>query len=259
MRWNEFTSEELARLPKGDTVAILPIGSVEIHGPHLPLGIDGLVITRIAELAAAREPPAVVLPCLDYAYVNENVHHPGTISLSARTLVAVVEEICDEVGRNGFKKILLLNGHGGNNHILRSIQRDLLRPRRDYVTYMCTEPWAPIQRDIDALSSGSAIEHACEIETSIAMYLFGDLLKLDRVHREATLGRVELPDYVKTSTSWQGYCLEGYVGDPRKATMEKGKTLVDKWVSAIADLIKSIREDDVSPRVLDEYYRRANL
>jgi hypothetical protein len=67
-----------------------------------------------------------------------------------------------------------------------------------------------------------------------------------------------LPDYVKTSASWQGYCIEGYLGDPRRATIEKGKKLVDKWVDEVAALINAVREDTASSQVLDDYYRRSN-
>ena len=258
MLWNELTSDELGRMPREKTVILFPIGSLEIHGSHLPVGADGLVIEKIAQLAAEKEPPSLVLPTLDYAYANENAHFSGGISLSAKTLISVVEEICDEVSRNGFNKIILLNGHGGNNQILRAIQRDLLRERRDYVVYMYVEPWSPIEQDIKELAKGATINHACEIETSIALYLIGHLVKLNKVKNEAKTGASKLPDYVKTSVSWQGYCIEGYLGDPRRATIEKGKRLADKWVSEVASLIKVVREDTASSRVLDDYYRRAN-
>lgn len=258
MRWNQITSDELAHMPKDETVILFPIGSIEVHGPHLPLGTDGLVIEKIAEMAAARQPPALVLPTLDYAYVNENTHFPGTVTLSAKTLISIVEEICDEVSRNGFKKIILLNGHGGNNEILRAVQRGLLRGKRDYVTYMYVEPWAPIRKEIEELAKGATIEHACEIETSTALYLIGDLVKLDRVTHEASLGSTDVPGTVKTQVSFPSYCIEGYVGDPRRATKEKGKILVEKWVEDVANLIKIAREDRKSPAVLKDYYQRAN-
>jgi len=257
MRWNELTSDELAQLPKDATVILFPIGSIEVHGNHLPLGTDSMVIQRIAESAAEREPPALVLPTLDYAYVNENAHFPGIVTLSAKTLISIVEEICDEVGRNGFKKIILLNGHGGNNQILRAIQRGLLRRKRDYITYMYVEPWGPIQKEIQELAKGAAIDHACEIETSTALYLIGDLVKMDKVTHEASLGSTDVPSTVKTQVSFQSYCLEGYIGDPRRATKDKGRILVEKWVDDVAKLIRIAREDKKSPAVLKDYYRRA--
>jgi len=258
MRWNELTSGELAQLPRDATVVLFPIGSIEVHGNHLPLGTDSMVIQRIAESAAEREPPALVLPTLDYAYVNENIHFPGTVTLSGKTLISIVEEICDEVSRNGFKKIILLNGHGGNNEILRAIQRGLLRGKRDYVTYMYIEPWGPIRKEIEELAKGATIEHACEIETSTALYLIGDLVKMDRVTHEASLGSTDVPSTVKTQVSFPSYCIEGYVGDPRRATKEKGSILVEKWVEDVANLIRIARGDRRSPAVLKDYYRRAN-
>jgi len=258
MLWNEIASDEVGRMPREKTVVLFPIGSLEIHGIHLPLGTDGLVIEKVAQLAAEKEPPSLVLPTLDYAYANENAHFPGGISLSAKTLISVVEEVCDEVSRNGFRKIILLNGHGGNNHILRAIQRDLLRKTRNYITYLYLEPWSPIEDDIKELAKGATIEHACEIETSIALYLIGHLVKLNKVKSEAKTGAPGFPDYVKTTVSWQRYCIEGYLGDPRRATIDKGKQLSDKWVGEVASLIKAVRDDQVSLQVLDDYYRRSN-
>jgi creatinine amidohydrolase len=259
MRWTELTSDELGGMPRDRTVILFPVGSMEIHGSHLPLGTDGLVITKIAEMAAEQEPPSLVLPGLDYAYASENAHFPGGISLSANTLISVIEETCDEVSRNGFRKIIIMNGHGGNNHILRAIQRDMLRKRRDYITYLYPEPWSPVRKEIDEMRGGAQVEHACEIETSIVLYLFSNLVKLSNVTREAKVAPSNLPDDVKTQVSWQSYCLEGYVGDPRRASVEKGRILVRKWVDGVAKLIRAAREDTISPGVLDEYYRRANV
>ncbi|MEM2678204.1 MAG: creatininase family protein, partial [Thermofilaceae archaeon] len=102
MNWIELAYPDIDSFDRERTVVILPVGSIEVHGPHLPLGLDGLVIYSVALEASRRSPPALVLPPLYYAYVPENRHFPGAISLSGSTFLKLLEEICDEVYRNGF-------------------------------------------------------------------------------------------------------------------------------------------------------------
>jgi creatinine amidohydrolase/Fe(II)-dependent formamide hydrolase-like protein len=92
---------------------------------------------------------------------------------SPKTLLTLLEEVCDEAARNGFKKILIINGHGGNNILLRVFMRDSLTKKKDYVLYAMIEPWAPINELAAKLSEGRTFGHACEIETSIGLHLFG--------------------------------------------------------------------------------------
>ncbi|MGQ9479749.1 MAG: creatininase family protein, partial [Thermoproteota archaeon] len=175
MLWEHSTSPDIEAAVEGNLVAVIPIGSIEIHGPHMPTGTDSITVYEVARRAAERE-PAVVLPPFYYAYVPENRHFPGTVSLSARTLLALLEEVCDEVGRNGFRKILIVNGHGGNNSLLRVFLRDSLTRRRDYALYALIEPLAPLEEFIPRIQESELIGHACEIETSIGLYLFENLV-----------------------------------------------------------------------------------
>jgi len=101
MLWECLTSPDIKEAVDNKLIAILPVGSIEIHGPHMPTGTDSLTVREVVKTAAEKE-PAVVLPTIYYAYVLENRHFPGTVSLSARTILTMIEEICDEVSRNGF-------------------------------------------------------------------------------------------------------------------------------------------------------------
>jgi creatinine amidohydrolase len=158
-------------------LAILPVGSTEIHGPHMPTGTDSMIVYKAAELAAEKA-DAVVLPPFSYTYVAENRHFPGTISLTAKTLLSLLEEVCDGIARNGFRKILILNGHGGNNGILRVFLRESLNKKRKYALYAMIDPWAPLGDLVAELTQGRTIGHACEVETSLGLYLFEDLVKM---------------------------------------------------------------------------------
>jgi len=256
MLFEHLTSPDVREAAERGSVAILPIGSIEVHGPHMPTGTDSLTVYEVARLVAEKV-EAVVLPPFYYAYVPENRHFPGTISLTAKTLLSVLEEVCDEIARNGFRKILILNGHGGNNEILRVFLRDSLNRKRDYVLYAMINPWAPLTELVAKLSEGREVGHACELETSAGLYLFEDLIKMENVKDAARVGSTGMPKGIETPVDWQAYALQLYLGDPRLATKEKGKMLVDRFVEFLADAIRKISQETNVPRILDDFYTRA--
>jgi creatinine amidohydrolase len=256
MLLEHMTSPDVREAAEKGLIAILPIGSIEVHGPHMPTGTDSITAHEIARRACEKE-EAVVLPPLYYAYVPENRHFSGTVSLTAKTLLTLLEEVCDETARNGFKKILIVNGHGGNNAVLRVFLRDSLTKKKDYTLYAMIEPWAPINELAAKLSEGRTFGHACEVETSIGLYLFGDHVKMGNVKREARLGGTGLPKGIETPLDWQAYAIDLYIGDPRHATKEKGKILVDKMIEFLADAIRAIENETEVPRILGEYYEKA--
>jgi len=256
MLYEYLTSPDIEEASKRDLIAILPIGSIEIHGPHMPVGTDSIAVYTIAKLAAEKE-ESVVLPPLYYAYVPENRHFPGTISLTAKTLLSLLEEICSEISRNGFKKILIVNGHGGNTQILRVFLKETLHKKRDYVVYAVIDPLFPMRDLILQMIEGRRVGHACEIETSIGLYLFGDLIKMDNVKHEADVGSMHLPKGIETPVDWQAYAIQLYLGDPRKASKEKGKIIVERLVEYLADTIRRIKQDDEVPKILDEFYSKS--
>jgi len=254
--FERFAGQDIREAAEKGLVAILPVGSIEIHGPHMPTGTDSLIVYGVAKLAAEKA-DAVVLPPFYYAYVPENRHFPGTISLTAKTMLALLEEVCDEIARNGFKKILILNGHGGNNEILRVFLRDSLTKKRKYALYAMINPWAPLRDLVEKLTEGRTFGHACEVETSLGLYLFQESIKLERIEREAELGSTGLPQGIETPVDWQAYAAELYLGDPRHATREKGKMLVERFADYLADVIRTIKQETKVPRILDDFHRRA--
>lgn len=239
------------------TVVILPIGSIEVHGPHLPLGQDTLVVHRVAVEAAKRAPPALVLPPLYYAYVPENRHFPGTISLSGSTLLKLLEEVCDEVHRNGFKRILILNGHGGNTRLLRLFVREMQERGKRYLLYVWAEPWRAIYRLIEELRETEPVGHAGEMETSFSLYLFPQLCRVERVERPARLGPPYVVEGLETMADWICFAVEGYIGDPRAAERGKGERLFKAWVDKLVEVLERVRRDELYEKVLDDFYSRA--
>jgi len=255
MRWEELTYKEIKKLAEEGAIPIIPLGSLEVHGPHLPVGTDYLTIYKAALEVAKRE-KVIVLPPLAYTYVPENRHFPGAISLSGTTLIKVLEEICDEVYRNGFKKILILNGHGGNIRVLKLFLREMLNSHKEYLVYVLTNPLAPVQKVIEEVKETEVYGHAGEIETSVMLYLFPKLVRVKKVSGEAELGRSEVVKFTETLIDWICYAVEGYVGDPTKATKEKGKIIFNAFVEAIANVVKEIREDKIYESILMNYYGR---
>jgi len=256
MRWECLTSPDIEMAAKNNLVAILPVGSIETHGPHMPTGTDFLAAYEIAKRAAERE-PAVVLPPICYAYVAESSHFPGTIALTAKTLLTMLEEICDEIARNGFKKILIINGHGGNIPLLRVFLREHLAKKKDYTLYGLILPYpGPVHEVIQEIRETERGGHAGEIETSIGLYLFGDLVKMENVKGEAKVGSTNLPREIETPADWPARALQLYIGDPTLASKEKGEKIVEKFIEFLVEVIRKIKRDEHIPSVLDEFYER---
>lgn len=257
VKWSELTSKDIEKIDKDEVVVILPIGSIEVHGPHLPLGTDTMVIYHVSLEAAKRDGKCLVLPPLYYAYVPENRHFPGTISLSYDTFLKVLEDIVDEVSRQGFRKILIVNGHGGNRRPLRLFLRHMLERGTRAEIYILVDTLAPIKDVIEEIRETGVYEHACEIETSLILYLAPKLVKLERVTGEAKLGKRWLAKGLETMVDWQRYAIMGYVGDPRKASKEKGEKLIKHWIDELVKIIKIVREDKEYNKVLERYYGEA--
>ncbi|MBS7634106.1 creatininase family protein [Candidatus Bathyarchaeota archaeon] len=244
MRWEELTADELSDLAKrGDIVAVIPIGSLEKHGPHLPLGTDGLVAYEVA-LRAAEKEPSIVLPPLFYSYVADMRQFPGAINIREDVLLSFLENICEEISRNGFKKILIINGHGGNTNILRLFATSRLTRKTDYSLYILAEPWAFEREILPKIRETSEIGHACEIETSFMLYLYPSLCRMERAKIAKTKTKPLEETPIITPFDWVIYCPEGYVGDPTKATREKGEKLVEAWVNGIIEAIRKIKADE---------------
>lgn len=255
MLWLESTSPNLEKEVRSGALAVMVVGSIEVHGPHLPLGTDTLVTQALVERATEEE-HAVVLPPLPFAYVPENRHFAGTVTLSPETLLRILDEIAEEVGRNGFEKLLLVNGHGGNNAILNTFVMSRSSERRPIV-YAYLSPWEAPKDVEEKLAGGLETGHACVVETSRVLALFKDLVDMGSVDHAARTGSTNLPKGVMSSYWWQAKALELYLGDPRLATVEKGKVLNDIMVRNIVKAIRSVKEDTITPNVADDFAKRA--
>ncbi|MFJ5990815.1 creatininase family protein [Lentzea sp. NPDC092896] len=202
---------------RGKSVAVLPVGSTEQHGPHLPLATDSVIAWTIASEIAARHPEVRLLPPIQFSCSQEHADWPGTVSISARTLISVVTDIAESLRRNGVTNLVLVNGHGGN-YVLSNIVQEgeglALFPGRD--------DWAFAREKASIETSAYSDMHAGELETSILLHAHPDLIRPgyegsdhlaeDRRHM-LTLGLAP-------------YTSSGVIGRPSLASARKGELLL---------------------------------
>jgi len=237
-------------MPDRENVVIVqPIGAIEQHGPHLPLVVDAAIATAVVGKALSQlDPsiPAYSLPPLYYGKSNEHWHFPGTITLSATTLIQLLMEVGESLYRAGFRKLALVNGHGGQPQIMEIVARDLHQRYEDFLVFplfVWRVPGLPFQ-EIPAKELEYGI-HAGEIETSVLLSLLPDQVRMDQAVAEYP---PDLPEGSLLSMegalpfAWttQDLSSSGVLGDPLPATGEKGDRIlaaaVDKWAQVIRDL-----------------------
>jgi creatinine amidohydrolase len=234
----------------------LPFGILEKHGPHLPLGTD-LLDVRYAALHAAEQEYAVVFPEYYFGQIFEARHEPGTVAYSRQLQLELLQETTDEMARNGCKKVIIVNGHGGNEHLLPFFAQSQLEKPHDYVVYVLagveTPPGGPKAR------STGPDWHAGEAETSSMLIAHPELVHQDRAKREsgADLGRQRLPENVYTAIWWYARFPNHYSGDGSLATREFGQFKMDAWIDGIVQATRAVKADRESLKLQNEFFEKA--
>ena len=255
--WEELTADDFrAGIKQSQGTCLLPFGILEKHGPHLPLGTD-LLNVRHATLTAAEQEYAVVFPEYYFGQIFEAQQEPGTIAYSASLQLQLLQETVDEMARNGCKKVLIVNGHGGNENLLPYFAQTQLAKPRDSVVYVLglvePPPGGPEHK------SKVTNWHAGENETSATMVSHPDLVHLDRAASEsgADLKRLNLPANVYTAIWWYARFPNHYSGEGALASKALGEYDMNAWVAAIVTAIRSVKADDVSLKLQNEYFEKA--
>jgi creatinine amidohydrolase len=255
-KWEELTGPDFQKaIQKAQNTCVLPFGIIEKHGPQLPLGTD-LINVRYASLRGAGEEYAVVFPEYYFGQIFEAKHEPGTVAYSAKLQLELLQETTDEMSRNGCKKILIVNGHGGNNHLIPFFAQAQLDAPHDYVVYaLMGHSYPPGRPDLKT----KVDSHAGESETSHTLVSRPDLVHLDRAGSEsgADQNRLDLPTGVYTGIWWYAKFPEHYAGDGSAATKELGEFDMKAWADSVANAIRSIKADQVSARLQEEFYRKS--
>lgn len=257
VHWEELTASDFREgIHRSQGTCLLPFGILEKHGPHLPLGTD-LLDVRYATLHAAEQEYAVVFPEYYFGQIAEARHEPGTMAYSRSLQLALLQETTDEMARNGCKKILIVNGHGGNSSLLPYFAQTQLDKPHDYVVYVFDklEPergGPPKKTTIDM--------HAGEGETSNMLISHPDLVHMDRARSEsgADQARQKIPENVYTGIWWYTRFPFHYSGDGSFGNKELGEYQMKWWIDSIEKAIREVKADDVSPKLQKEFYEKGS-
>jgi creatinine amidohydrolase len=256
VHWEELTAPDFAQaISRSGGTCLLPFGIIEKHGPHLPLGTD-LLDVRFATLHAAEQEYAPVFPEYYFGQIFEAKHQPGTVAYSARLQLELLQETTDEMARNGCKKVIIVNGHGGNEYLLPYFAQTQLDTPHDYVVYVLglveTPPGGPPKKT-------SMDMHAGESETSKMMISRPDLVHMDRAASQsgADQARLHLPENLYTGIWWYARFPNHYSGEGAAATRELGQYTMDNWIKAIVESIKSVKADQTSLKLQNEFFEKS--
>ncbi|MDB5091046.1 MAG: creatininase family protein [Mucilaginibacter sp.] len=261
-RWDELVASDFPKaLEKSSKTCILPIGILEKHGPHSPIGTD-LIHVREWAARAVKSEYAVVFPDYFYGQINEARHQPGTFALPSDVIYKLLEATCDEIARNGFDKIVILNGHGGNPEFLHFFMQSLLNKRHNYAVYLYSpeydKDFATAYRKMHK-SPMDGDEHAGESETATLLYYRPDLMRMDRAATEsgADQKRSDLPG-LYTPIWWYSSFPNHYAGEGDKATSEFGKFITDHEIASFIKALKEVKADTKTITLQNEFYDRVD-
>lgn len=244
----ELTWEEAKARADADATILFPAGAIEQHGPHLPVETDVRLVWEVACRAAARAAETtnlLVAPPLHFGYSTHHRAFPGTMTLQGTTYVQVLVELCESLWRNGFRRIFILNGHGGNSDPIHMAIR-ALRDAHDDILMGTAPYWSIASRGLAAVreSPTGGMSHACELEASLMWYLRPELVKPERFEKRIAVWKTPFvrddlleSGSVKLAFHFPDVTPQGFQGDPTLATREKGERFLTLIVEEIAKLL----------------------
>jgi creatinine amidohydrolase len=245
-----LTWTDIQSMPnKANVVLVQPVGAIEQHGPHLPLVVDTAIGMAVLGKALEKLPaaiPAYGLPPLYYGKSNEHWHFPGTVTLSAQTLLATIMELAESLYRSGFRKLVLMNSHGGQPQVLEIAARDLHQKHEDLAVFPLFTWRVPLEvADLLSTQEQEFGLHAGDAETSLMLSILPETVQMEAAIAEYPQ---ELPENSllslegKLPFAWmtRDISQSGVIGNPTTATREKGDRLLDAlsagWVQVIQDI-----------------------
>jgi len=271
MYWADLREEEVQQAVKeSNGVCVVPVACLEKHGQHLPVNTDILIAEATAREAAEIE-PVCIFPTFKFGEVHGIRQHRGAVILSVELQLKILQETCAEIARNGFKKIMLLNAHGGNPTLLNHFINSTLHEKNDYAVVYRNAYDTGIHdmvRDLDAgkevphlteddiatirdyVENGKVMGHACLEETALVMALAPELVQLDRMYVDDGLSRHKTDDYAKwglnlaTRFWYVDYPDHYQAHHPDKATATLGRALLDRYVERQVGAVRLMKQDD---------------
>jgi creatinine amidohydrolase len=248
--WWDYSAREFHDFDMEKMVAILPVGAVEQHGPHLPVRVDAAINAGIVERAVAQMPPdlpVLVLPMTAVGKSNEHTAYPGTLTFSHETLFRMWYELGESVHRAGCRKLIIFNSHGGQPQVIDIVCREL---RVKHGMFAVNAMWSRMTKK-DDLFNASELKHGIhggENETSVMLHLHPDLVDMSHAANFEPLSvRIEKAGGILTPEGavgfgWQAQDLEpsGACGNAAAADAERGAITVDRAVAALLELCREV-------------------
>ncbi len=254
--WSELSIRDIRAHDMSGVTAALPIAAVEQHGPHLPLGVDAMILEGCVARVAERLPEdldAVFLPMQSVGVSLEHRDFPGTLSLAFETAARVLSDIAEGVARAGVKKLVLMNSHGGNSALLTTVALNL-RARFDMLAVTCSLARFGYPDGLFSEAEQRHGVHGGEIETSLMLAFRPELVDMARAknfppasldfERDFAWLRADRP----AGFGWMAQDLSpaGAMGDASKATAEKGEATADYWTTAFIELLRDVEAFDLA-------------
>ncbi|MFD0870063.1 creatininase family protein [Paenibacillus residui] len=240
MNFQEENAFEIAAKIEQRPCAILPIGAVEAHGPHLPLGTDNFLAERLARRLAERT-DSFVLPTLPYGQVWSLQNFPGSINVSNEALIQMLYDIGESLVRQGFRIFVMLNGHLGNAPALKDAARLLYRDYPELKVYYFFYPGSKeaIEKVRETPSSHASYFHACELETSYMLYLAGEYVDMTKAINDIPTIDLEADC---TPTPWEEFTSTAVLGNATLATKEKGEQIIETTLRTMTTMIENAKK-----------------
>ncbi|MCC6344889.1 MAG: creatininase family protein [Bryobacterales bacterium] len=251
--YQHHTWVELKEAARSGPVVVLPIGSVEDHGPHLPLDVDNFLIWEICLEAAKRASGDILLmPIIPYGFETHHMDFPGTIDIHMEHLLHFVLDVTKSVAHHGFRRILIADGHGSNMPILElAARRTILETEALCAPFLWPSLALTEIRKVRESGRGG-MSHACELETSVYLHLDARRVQMDKARKEQGVPQSEFiwqdltdPGPIKMMDYWTRFSKSGINGDPTLATAEKGKIIFEAVVN---NFVRFAREFKNRPR-----------
>lgn len=257
--WQDLTSEDFSGLDPESTVAVMPLGAIEQHGPHLPVSTDSVIAEEMAKRALQKlsdDIPALLMPTQAVGKSNEHLSFAGTLTLTAKTLIDLWYEVAEGVRRAGLNKILFINAHGGQPQVMEIVAREL-RVKQQILAV--SSNWWNMGLP-EGLIGAEELRHGIHggtVETSIMLHLRPELVKMDKaanfvpVLPETEAANERLRYLGGVGIGWQAQDLHplGVAGDASAATPEIGEAIVTHVSGALAQLIREVSRHPLSSLV----------
>ncbi|MDA0287799.1 MAG: creatininase family protein [Proteobacteria bacterium] len=242
--WEQLRSPQLKSLADVNAIVVVPVGSIEQHGPHLPVKVDALLATEVARRAALKvqtHQPILVTPTVWCGLAEHHMDFCGTLTLDFETFHALLRNLCRSIRHHGFRRIFLLNGHGGNIAALNVICSELVRELEGLRVVSGTYWTLPevAEKFAEILEVQQNVRHAGEAETSMMLVLEPELV--DQSILNQADGTPEIPFYGSGVSRWVSFkevSANGVIGSPSVATAAKGELLLEVASEGIAGVLQ---------------------